>query len=122
MNIELLRRIQAHNTEHPEQLHMGQGLFMSECETIGCIAGHACLLGGDVPQVNATTYGVAWSRVEDRAIRLLEIPIGSADRLFLRDEWPEEFRDRLIAAVGTPEYAATVNARIDHFIETGGAE
>ncbi len=113
MNVELLRKIQAHNTEHPEQLDMACGAIPDSCGTAGCIAGLAVLLAG----LNARDK---WDLIKGVATRALELRWLQADVLFYASRWPKQFT--LSPAARRAEYAAIVNARIDHFIETGGAE
>lgn len=118
MNVELLRKIQAHNTAHPEQLDMEE-VLSTVCGAVGCIAGHACLLGGrPLPKRwGSSGLEIDQDEVLVEAESVLQLSGPQSWRLFY-EEWP----DHQSYLAGTLEYAYAVNARIDRFIETDGAE
>jgi hypothetical protein len=138
MNVELLRKIQAHILAEPKRVWMGTWCMFGElgecvpvhdgvdddgftelleiempsCGTVACISGWAALLSG---------YTGAYTQA-DRG-DLLGIDPQRADRLFYSSSWPEDLRDRLeLAAPQSQEYAQIVADRIDVFIKTKGRE
>lgn len=150
INKKLLRKIRDHILETPK--HMNMILFAGDttncdinyaeakkytCNSVGCIAGWACFLG---PKTIGT---VPYWEIEDKAEELLQLA-PQADwavpsmggKLFYVEGWPLKFKKRLLndpeGDWGDPEnlkfkpgskrYAKVVADRIDHFIETKGAE
>lgn len=124
MNVELLRKIEAHILEEPKRFIMSQyivekssdrpdvnGRDFAPCGTAACIAGWACLLNN----VHPSDIGSA------SAGRLLELNWDQRDRLFEPSFWPKEFIDGTAGdgQAGTAEVAV---ARIEHFIKTEGRE
>ena len=128
MNIELLRKVQAHIMEEPARLLMSRwsqrvtgkthvgGLWegfkelpVPSCGTVCCIAGWTCVISQRKPS-------------EEKAIELLELDMDQGDRLFLVGQWPEAFAIAYFDA-DTPEQRAQVACgRIDRFIKTDGSE
>lgn len=138
LNVRLLRKIQRHITAEPRRLHMEDWGGTPEdcmrfrvgdeppCGTVACIGGWAHFLtdpsahtARQMPDAmkGAEAIGVEWG--DDLGD---EIGDGSADRLFYLDAWPAKFR-RLYGRAKSPRQRAKVTcARIDHFIQTKGAE
>jgi hypothetical protein len=125
MNVELLRRIQTQIREHPETFRMDDW----NCGTAMCIAGHAVSLSGFkwaksgkrlVPQEGS----VFWSAHGlGRKLLGLDDNDQAADRLFYTPNWPEQFFLAFCDSLSSyPESARIACERIDHFIETDGAE
>lgn len=83
------------------------------CGTAHCIAGWCEVLtngeDGISDEINVTFA---------RARQFLGLPVGKADMLFCKDEWPKQFRDQYVVG---PKAKAMI-ARLAHFIETEGQE
>lgn len=92
------------------------------CGTAACIAGWACLLGGDEElATNIRDFRSGWRTVEFRARDLLGLDESQARRLFYQGLWPTQFAvpaQRM--SVGSAEYAQIACKRIDWMIKTGG--
>jgi hypothetical protein len=163
MNTELLLKIVEHAEQEPRRFDMGSWYvdvsevvmgnhdleevlnndsgfaardeeMLPPCGTIGCIAGTACILGGEL------TYDVkffgglelrsyhgphrGWYRT---AVDLLGLSDEQADRLFYKDysevHWPESFAAEYEANQDNPEERVKIlRRRVEHFIATNGAE
>ena len=101
INVELLRKVQAHIVAHPEQVDMDVVLIHKKsCGTVGCIAGWAVMLGSSKPPNRDDEI---WNLAE----KLLGLDLHQANELFLR--FPPE-------PLGTPKYAQRVSDHIDKFI------
>lgn len=138
LNVELLRKIQAHITEEPRRFFMGwfvatgdpgkalspiRGFIPDEilydlpdtapaCGTAACIAGWANILSGLSPKQSEDSRAAA---------NFLRLPEKDEDYtyLFSADDWPEPFAGEY-AMARTPELRAKIAcARIDHLIATG---
>jgi hypothetical protein len=133
MNVELLRKIEAHILAEPKRLHMssfmmrqsarnvlssvgGKPVGYPKCGTAACIAGWAVILEDGLPQGYLTG-----AQIYDRAQELLGLHVGQADRLFYRMSWPDEFYD-MGGDDGTQKTAEVAVKRIEHFIKTEGRE
>jgi hypothetical protein len=123
MNVELLRRVQAHIREEPRRLNMETWLdkFESQaeydeeltnsglppCGTVGCIAGWAVSLS-ELPGHHGNFGTEAAELIGD----------DEAHNLFFEVYWPSDLKERLAEGdVGSMEYAEVVCAAIDRFIE-----
>ena len=129
MNIPLLRRIKKHILAEPKRLKMfswivhrsdrmatittddGERPF-AKCGTAACIAGWACLLEGQEPQL---------SYVADEARTLLGLNNAQAEVLFSPLCWPRRFRGTDLDD-GSRKSAQLTAKRIEHFIKTKGRE
>lgn len=133
MNVKLLRKVQKHILEEPKRLqmwtyvklkgHVGSNTGEDEitrpwakCGTAACIAGWACVLKHG--EIKARGLGAL---AHGNAAELLELNSEQANRLFLPDEWPEEF-NKGFRDDGRKKTAEVAAARIDHFIKTKGRE
>lgn len=141
MNVELLQRIKAHILENPLRIYMDDWilkldkgkeyanrgrfrLFAPPCGTVACICGWAVELSGHDSRISrAGQTGKLLLELDgDSCLFSQDVP-SEAQRLFYAIYWPKEFRRRLQEApVQSMEYAQVVADRIDHFIQTGGAE
>lgn len=133
MNTRLLRAIQKRIDDVPARVAMGEWFSLStgrpnppECGTVGCIAGLAISIRegkrGDV-LINKYQYSGRYEMTHNTARGYLHLTYSEGNRLFHASSWPEKFRIRLDKArEGSKQYARAVSDRIDHFIETGGAE
>jgi PAS domain-containing protein len=103
-NTELAYRVLDHIDAHPELWKQDVYIGRSDCGTVACFAGWACLLSGDEPHVDLyyvkTPAGVR-VYASDRAEELLGIP--SEERLVERTEATDEPMDDLFAAGNTRE-------------------
>lgn len=138
MNVKLLQAIKKHILAEPKRLDMGNWGFKRDkandgpaCGTVGCIAGwavlltHPSLIGRkeDFTPAKLKKFSNAMGNAEEDAPGLLKINIGTADRLFYVDRWPEPFRqDYLDAESGGDRkaMAKATAARIDSLISMGG--
>jgi hypothetical protein len=138
MNVELLRKVEAHILEEPKRLYMrtwvkhkdqdgvlrirgqeGRQRDYPACGTAGCIAGWAVMLSYAESKTPITT--VDGDDLGEEARLLLGLGIFEAHRLFVPLNWPLEFRQG-ISDDGEPETAKVAVRRIEHFIETEGRE
>lgn len=129
MNIELLRQIQDKIRQYPESFNMITWHSSSSCGTTHCIGGWCDVLSyPDKEFVDDPCY---WLTGKERQV-LLDISIDQYVRLCHADKWPKQFQGTEIFPAEsrysmpslavwnvTPEQAI---ARIDHFINTNGAE
>lgn len=118
MNVPLLRKIQQVIAESPAEFYMG--MWHQEdsracdrlsdvndlCGTTHCIAGWAQVLSPEHQSSTALLDGQ----------KALGLDFVQADRLFYASRWPIRFWK------GFQPSVENAIARIDHFIETGGAE
>lgn len=135
MNITLLNRVMKHILEEPRRLLMQSWLVRKgyeedqiecslptseynpkfrpfpPCDTAACIAGWTCILEGKGKS----------KRLDLMGKRLLGLDKKQAERLFIPDSWPKQFR-RGLRDNGTRLTAETAVARIKHFIKTKGDE
>jgi len=119
MNVELLEKVKQHILEEPKRLRMGTILHTNAkergwdntpvCNTVGCIAGWTCVLGGS-PAVRAHS-----SIARD----LLDVTHEQGERLFF--SYPDGF-EHIFDDDGSEETAKLVAKRIDLFIKTNGEE
>jgi hypothetical protein len=122
MNVELLRKVQAHVLEEPKRVWMNDwivfgpdyaGLKRPECDTVGCIGGWGWLLSGHTGYPDNV----------DGYLEVFDITFHEGKRLFHIGHWPDRFKDKLSEfRWQTQEYAQAVSDRIDHFIATEGRE
>jgi hypothetical protein len=136
MNVELLRKVEAHILEEPKRLYMRTWIKLKEkghilmrrqdgfcrsfpaCGTAGCIAGWVVMLSHAETKKPITTDE---DDLAEEARLLLGLEVFEARRLFIPMHWPYEFR-RGISDDGTKETAEVCVRRIEHFIETGGGQ
>jgi hypothetical protein len=138
VNIELLRRVQAHILAEPKRMYMfawligpsqfddeghynngqnGDTLNAPACKTVACIRGWAYQLTNT--SLPLGEYYCYYSSSDP----ILELTREQCDRLFFVTCWSAEFQDRLDATqLQSQEYAQVVSDRIDRFIETEGRE
>ena len=114
MNIPLLRQIQAQIIQHPESFDMTKW----DCGTAACIAGWACRLKGLKMPISSTPIGNP--EIASKAQELLGLDEKQRPRLFLCLNWPMEFV--VMENAGSKAQAKAAVARIEAFIESGGAE
>lgn len=147
MNVELMRRIEAHILAEPKRVCMGiyvtkkdwhhETEFLREpnnypeCGTIGCICGWAVTLTDTLDGYTGSIqdpyylsiqdpYYLIYTDVGRRGRDLLELSPTTAAALFYVGNWPDTFRQMLSTAkVGTVEYAQVVVARMEYMIEMG---
>jgi hypothetical protein len=94
-----------------------------QCGTAMCIAGQACVNNGwALERWDDRTRVLGWAVKDNnremaffRASVLLDLNEEEAELLFNKDGWPEQFRDQ-------PDTPALAADRIQHFIDTNGAE
>ena len=103
MNIEPLRKVQAHILAHPEKLDMDHWI----CGSAACIAGWTCLLSGCEP---------GYKSIPGLASRLLGLRPGESFMLFHVDNWPHEIRRKYVLAETPKEAAQAASEAIDAFI------
>ena len=138
--ITLLRATKHAILEEPRHFDMSGWLQENNCNTTACIAGHiVCQAKGLTVDQAANDDTVAESSIGSLAQQLLGLESGAGVtfRLFYADCWPEPFQGRyenlltdlgdLKPSLGGPwdvhVQAARIAAdRIEHFIETDGAE
>lgn len=129
MNVELLRKVQAHILEEPKRLDMGAwGVHVNEgdgeweaptCGTVACIAGWTVALSQGLSGYELEDL----SDVSTLASELLGLNGADACALFYAEDWPKRFRDQLNRRnPQTKAYALVVSHRIDHFLSTDGRE
>lgn len=111
MNIELLKQVKKRILRDAESFDMDIWLTMDSCGTVGCIAGHVCMM---VNKTEGHVFTIARS--------LLGLSENEAVRLFLpnygNEGWPYEWRRRLDATTpGTKEHAQVVAEYIDFFTD-----
>lgn len=124
LNVELLRKIQAHITEEPKRFDLGAWIDPSTeapCGTVACVAGWAIKLSGiDLDSGERPD----WDR--DELLGHYSAPaakvLGLANReqsesLFL--SWPPKYADAYWFTQDRAERARIACERIEHFIETG---
>lgn len=129
MNVELLEQVKGTFLRHPKRLDMGfwvrsanDGLsdtalvktLLEDCGTTGCIAGLACALGGE--------QELSSCLIPSTAQKLLGLTDSEAVRLFYAHKWPNKFALAYFVATEPAARAEIAASRIDHFIETNGAE
>ncbi len=109
MNVELLHKVADVIAKHPEQFDM----LTWDCGTTACIAGWALRLSGvGIPAATGLAHFIGQS-----AKGALELSVWQANALFIRSNWPCQFR---ITHADMPEEAAMkAVARIQYMIETG---
>ncbi len=135
MNTQLLTEVRDTILEEPRRINMsdwGKSVDTDydknpPCGTVACISGWAIAIHWNKRGQDFDDF--MYSTLENGEIPLTEIDkvldlTGPMERrLFYASNWPDDFRRSLAKlAAGTPEYAAVVAARIDHFIATDGAE
>ncbi len=120
MNVELLRRVQAHILEEPRRLNMDHWIRTGQtgpdspaCGTTACIAGWALELDGKDPSLLFADVDAA---------KTLGITPMQGERLFFVGSWPSSFVTRYDDASHDNVRAVVASERIDHFIATKGRE
>jgi hypothetical protein len=131
INVELLRQVQNAIVKHAAHFNMGTWGYgakkrhimhdessESECGTTACIAGFIVLLHD-----GKVGYGVA-----GRAAKLLGLDYDvwndelNGNKLFHLSNWPTKFCRRYLQAKRNLTRARVAAERIEHFIQTNGAE
>jgi hypothetical protein len=131
INIPLLRQVQRKLDKHYDQFDMGwwvNNLNISfECRTTMCIAGWCGVITGkpapESDRISATLRHL--DQVTEYYAEMLGVSFESAQRLFFVNRWPAEFDKQYTAAWlahDQPAMVGVANRRIDHFINTLGAE
>lgn len=92
---------------------------LPSCNTVGCIAGWACILAGFQTRESLGENGVNY-----KAVRLLNIKSYESSRLFYVDNWPPQFKDQYLdpKTKTAKQRASIAAARIAFFIKTNGAD
>jgi hypothetical protein len=130
MNVELLRRVEAHILEEPKRLFMRKWVQFkrdyAECNTAACIAGWAVMLTGDKKAVEAqlkseTSWVHQRSPIAEAAQELLQLTPTESYRLFDPSAWPLQFYHGLTDDGSRDSAEATVQ-RIEWFIHTEGRD
>ncbi len=165
MNVELLLKVVEYAEQEPRRFDMGDwyvdvsGVITGDddldsivsndsgfaardveklppCGTIGCIAGTACILAGDLQYETTIFDGFelrsyydpyrGWYRT---AVDLLDLSYEQADRLFYPKRevsergWPEPFVTEYAQNWDNPEERVKIlRRRVEHFIVTNGQE
>ncbi len=109
MNIKLLEKIKLAIRAYPNQFDMSNWFDKNECGTTACIAGWAVALNKNLPLNQAEDACIACER---EAMKALGLTFDEGQRLFYLGKWPPQFVYDSRNAV----------ARIEHFIQTNGAE
>ena len=139
MNIPLLREIQDQIISTPEKLDMlsyfdsqtqihtdlevARAQIIHDCDTTACISGWALALRPEVELSPIIYFGGCATDLEATACRALDITEDQGRLLFHLGEWPDQFADDYMGCEGSPKAQAKVAYdRIEHFIQTGGAE
>lgn len=115
MNVpELQKLVEQYRTDKSVIFLMDSYRSLVECGTAFCIAGQTAANAGEYfhPCGCCLTRGEPTSRFAQRALGLTA---EQKDRLFFKENWPKQFQ----ALPDTPALAAD---RIQHFIDTKGAE
>jgi hypothetical protein len=102
-----------------------------ECGMVACLGGWGLVLSkrpegeGQFKQIgwqaqNSTPDPSIPLSIAQQAQRVLGLSDQQANILFYVTGWPEKFGTRISKyRPGTPAYARTVNARVNHFLKTG---
>lgn len=135
LTIRRLRRVVAHILEEPRRFDMNEGFGKCPadddnapaCGTVGCIAGWGWALQRSqkerLSHINPSNTHVLWWEVLGDARAYFRLDEEQAHRLFQTAYWPPKFQDRLFPLPArTKKYAQVMQARVEHFIRTGGAE
>jgi hypothetical protein len=142
MNVKLLRKVQRHILAEPRRLNMGylakhqEGPGAPACQTVGCIAGWASILGsrkvewpadeeGDV-LVEGTnelwTLGRHKLRLTEGQTKRLFTEPGQEDNAAGLLGWPERLSQAYQKAKSAAARAKVTAKRIDLFIKSGGRQ
>lgn len=100
---------------HIEERHVAPG----GCGTAACIAGLAVHIASRRKRLDVTA---SWARngdIWDDAAKLLELTAAESKALFIRHNWPDEFRKPYHRASTPLSRAKVAVRRINHFIRTG---
>lgn len=138
MNVSKLRKVKDHILEEPKRFLMANWIRFSEkgrrgftfftlndkkkkrefakCGTAACLGGWTVLLH----RKNMTPEKMVESDVQSEASRILGLDCEESERLFLQSQWPEQFRT--FKDSGSVQDAQIAADRIEHFIQTNGAE
>lgn len=139
INVALLEQIKEQVLAHPEHVNMREWIrdsasdeeshaFLSEvsrwlgnperfvrCNTTACIAGWAVIL-------SPSQEGIEHLAIETAALKYLGLNHDQGRRLFFPAVWPLDFAIKYHDAETAEAAAQAVAVRIDHFIQTNGAE
>ncbi len=140
LTVERLRKVEELICEEPKRMHMGSWVvddledilnqeLIPPCHTVACIAGWSLVqeridngyqfLATDRHRLDGISHG----SIQIHALKYLQLTEEEGDSLFFGANWPGQFKVNLYyAKPQTPEYAAIVIERIEHFIATGGKE
>lgn len=141
-NWPLLRQIMKDIAAKPLRLDMREGVDLDDsiapCRTTACIAGWATVKqiqvktklnwaksAAKIPHKNwdgSPSTVADWAVIETRAGRLLGLNYEQKERLFYKDNWPDEFKEAMIYAKNRKAESRIAVKRITHFIKTRGRE
>lgn len=106
-------------------------LVLPPCDTVSCFAGAAVLSHRPLAQSEIDLWH-SWSRVREEASEILDLSYAEAQRLFYlpsihggqegEDAWPEVFEKAYFEAKTPEDRAKVIRERVQHFIDTNGAE
>lgn len=123
MNVKLLRKVKRHILEEPKRFDMDYALRRSAespCGTVGCIAGWAAILNGDVQLDGPLISG--WDEIKNIASSALDIPAYPTPTIFYEHNWPAELFNAFTSARTRGRRAKIAAQAIEHFIRTKGKE
>lgn len=126
MNIRLLKQIKAAILKEPKQFVMSDWFTkymdwtIPNCGTAACIGGWAIALANKVNPEEAKEIFLREENNEQTPEKLLKLTGEQEDKLFYHSNWPERFQFK--STDGALARAKKAAKRIDHFIETEGAE
>lgn len=139
INVALLEQIKEQVLAHPEHVNMREWIQDSasieepheflldvpcwlgnpeqfvRCNTTACIAGWAVILSPSQEEIEHLA-------IETVALKYLGLNHDQGRRLFFPVVWPLDFAIKYHGAETAEAAAQAVAARIDHFIQTNGAE
>lgn len=131
MNIKALKQVQRDMEHRPTQVNMGSYFSRTVprghdkpggCGTTGCIAGFA--IWRKLKAKNLQQASKIEIKLDDRTEgeKALGLTHTQSHNLFYQENWPLEFRERMVMARTPKQYTEAVIDRITHFIETKGKE
>lgn len=116
---------------HSPYFQVKRILVLPPCDTVSCIAGAAVLSHRDIKKSDLDMWH-SWYRVRDEAEEILDLSSGEAARLFYLptihggsggdDAWPDSYEKAYFEAKTPEDRAKVIRERIQHFIDTNGAE
>lgn len=121
MNIELLKEIKKRMRGEPKRVNIRSWqYYVRGCGTVGCIAGWAGIIKGYATKKNETEcIAILPHGYFDWAVfgaHLLNLTRTEAERLFIPDSWPDDWRLRLsMTQPRTKEHVEVICEYIDFF-------